>query len=157
MSQIRKHSFEAVSLLTAENGQLEVVMLPVHAQSAWVVPKMMILATVDSSERLWGYEWEGHEVPVLHLLPESQTPSHLVILEGNTTAHRVAVQIAGDIQSRWVRISDVKDIGLNELISDDSEEAVKLPYIYQPVQIDEVAYVVPDIDSIAHQLIDLDS
>lgn len=152
MQQVKKHSFEPVSLLTVENGVLELAIIPASNQPDWLVPKTLILAIDEYDEYIWTYLWQGQEVSVYHL-SERDKVSHLVVLEGNTDVHRLALQINGAVSYKNVRISDVKDAILPETmtggISDD--------FIYQTVSIDGVLYLVPEFDLISHRLVDLDS
>lgn len=197
MNQIRKHTFEAVSLLTAENGVLDLTVIPAVNQPDWVIPTSLILSVDEYHERIWTYLWQQQEVAVFHLLPRDQTPDKLVVLEGNTVVHRLALQTAGELHQLKIRISDVKDAELPEpyvsvaisniddnRIKDDgfnlyqptidvdneetdggqlviAEEQVRenvvLSYLFQTVIINDVYYMVPDLDKIAHQLVDLDS
>ena len=102
---------------------------------------------------------------VFHLLPEDQLPDKIIVLEGNTSDHRLALQTAGELQQLQVRISEVKDIELTEQVNNTEidetviplNENVMLSYLFQTVMINNTAYLVPDLDKIAHQLIDLDS
>lgn len=193
MNQIRKHTFEAVSLLTADNGMLEVTVVPAMNQPDWLIPSSLILTVNAYDERIWTYLWQQQEVAVFHLMPREQTPDKLIVLEGNTTVHRMALQTAGELRELKVRISDVKDIELparyisvaisnidNNKAKDDGfniyqqaraglddnktdaveehfRENVVLSYLFQTVVINDIPYLVPDLDKIAHQLVDLDS
>lgn len=167
MKQILKHSFEAVSLLTTNNGMLDVTIVPAVDQPDWIIPSSLILSVDDCSEHTWNYEWQQQEVAVFHLMPRHQTPDKMIVLEGNTSAHRIAIQTAGELRQLQARISDVKDIDLPEhfIKKDDKiddvqervQEDVVLSYLFQTVMIDNTLYMVPDLDKIAHQLVDLDS
>lgn len=186
MDKIKKHSFEAVSLLTKGNGMLEATIIPAVNQPDWIVPSALILDTTDCDERVWYYSWQQQEVAVFHLLPAEQIPSKMIILEGNTLTHRLALQTVGQLRNIQIRISDVKDIALpkeysdnlkdqiatTDIVSDESkDEARQLnvdnqiselnendirSYLYQTIVIDDVPYLIPDLDNIAHQLVDLD-
>ncbi len=188
MNQIIKHSFEAVSLLTTENGMLEVTIIPAENQPDWIIPSSLILSIDDYPERVWTYLWQRQEVAVFHLLPRGTAIDKTIVLEGNTVVHRVALQTAGDLQQIRVRISDVKDAELPEHYAqiaienndishieqptrDRSNDNIALPdidnrhfrenvitsYMFQTVSISDVIYLIPDLDKIAHQLVDLDS
>ncbi|WP_201527309.1 hypothetical protein [Psychrobacter frigidicola] len=195
MNQIRKHTFEAVSLLTADNGMLDVTLVPAMNQPDWIIPSSLILSVDDYEERIWTYLWQQQEVMVFHLLPRDQTPDKLIVLEGNTTVHRLALQTAGELRELKVRISDVKDAELPEryvdvaignidynkakddgfniykqissedegennrqdIVEEHFRENVVLSYLFQTVVIDDIPYIVPDLDKISHQLVDLDS
>lgn len=167
MKQILKHSFEAVSLLTTNNGMLDVTIVPAADQPDWIIPSSLILSVETCDDHRWNYDWQQQEIAVFHLLPRHQTPDKMLVLEGNTAAHRIALQTAGELRPLQVRISDVKDIDLPEQfnktdnkIAADSEpvkEDVVLSYLFQTVMIDNTLYLVPDLDKIAHQLVDLDS
>lgn len=195
MNQIRKHTFEAVSLLTADNGMLDVTIVPALNQPDWIIPSSLILSVDDYDERIWTYLWQQQEVMVFHLLPREHIPDKLIVLEGNTTVHRLALQTAGELRELKVRISDVKDAELParyvnvaisniddnkakddgfsiyqqsgveaeaennqpETVEEHFRENVVLSYLFQTVTIDGTPYLVPDIDKIAHQLVDLDS
>ncbi|MEN2750108.1 hypothetical protein AAIR29_00535 [Psychrobacter sp. FBL11] len=177
MSQIIKHSFEAVSLLTTDNGMLEVTIIPAANQPDWIIPSSLILSVDDHNERVWVYEWEQTKVAVFHLLPHDQPIDKTIVLEGNTNAHRFALQTAGDLHHMKVSISEVKDAELPEhhiqvSVDDDNntptssekeegavsaqfKENVITSYMFQVVTINDTPYLIPDLDKIAHQLIDL--
>lgn len=165
MKQILKHSFEAVSLLTTNNGMLDVTIIPAGNQPDWILPSSLILSVDDYDERILNYIWEQQEVAVFHLLPAEQEPDKMIVLEGNTSAHRLALQTAGELQQLQVRISDVKDAELPDSFKHGQSDASKgrfreddvLSYLFQTVMIDKTPYLVPDLDKIAHQLVDLDS
>lgn len=182
MSQIRKHNFEAISLLTAANGMLDVTIVPAMNQPDWIIPTDLILSVEPYQDRIWTYLWRDQEVAVFHLIAHEQTPDKLVVLEGNTTVHRLALQTAGELRHLKVNISDVKDTPLPERYAnlagnyvsesatiDDAEGAQQpvrgerfredtiVSYLFQTVIIDTVPYLVPDLEKIAHQLVDLDS
>ena len=166
MRQILKHSFEAVSLLTTNNGMLDVTIIPAFDQPDWIIPSSLILSVDDYSEYAAMYEWQ-QQVAVFHLLPRDQTPDKMVVLEGNTSAHRIALQTSGELRQLQARISEVKDIELPEhfiepnsnidTVYERVQENVVLSYLFQAVMIDDTLYLVPDLDKIAHQLVDLDS
>ncbi|SLJ85578.1 hypothetical protein [Psychrobacter sp. DAB_AL43B] len=167
MKQILKHSFEAVSLLTTNKGMLDVTIVPAFDQPDWIIPSSLILSVDEYSEHTWNYEWQQQEVAVFHMLPRHQTPDKMIVLEGNTSAHRIALQTAGELRQLQARISEVKDVELPEhfyktdsnidTVFERVQEDVVLSYLFQTVMIDNTLYLVPDLDKIAHQLIDLDS
>ncbi|MDE4455480.1 hypothetical protein [Psychrobacter sp. DAB_AL62B] len=167
MKQILKHSFEAVSLLTTNKGMLDVTIVPAFEQPDWIIPSSLILSVDEYSEHTWSYEWQQQEVAVFHMLPRHQTPDKMIVLEGNTSAHRIALQTAGELRQLQARISEVKDVELPEhfykidsnidTVFERVQEDVVLSYLFQTVMIDNTLYLVPDLDKIAHQLIDLDS
>lgn len=180
MSQIQKHAFEAISLLTAESGMIEMTMIPAMNQPDWIVPSSLILSVDDYDERVWSYGWQQQDVAVFHLLPRDQAVDKVIVLEGNTVAHRLALQTKGELKSRKVRISEVKDTELPERylhadaidsnqtkaalansdtdkVEDRFKEEDVTSYLFQTVVIDNEIYLVPDLDKIAHQLVDLDS
>lgn len=192
MNQIRKHTFEAISLLTASNGLLDVTIVPAVNQPDWIIPTDLILSVDEYAEWIWTYLWQQQEVAVFHLLPREQTPDKLIVLEGNTTVHRLALQTAGELRQLKVRISDVKDtelpahyiqmtnsqtddnFNINNAVENQSnnannesshqeldnirfQENAISSYLFQAVTIDDIYYSVPDLEKIAHQLVDLDS
>lgn len=166
MNKIQKHQFEPVSLLTAEHGVLEVTTIPAIGQPDWLVPTMLIMSVEEYHERIWTYLWQDQEVAVYHLVPKDIEVEKLIILEGNTDVHRLALQTAGELVTRRVRISDVKDVELSEeelanirLSVPNLSSANDKPenYLYQAVTLDGELFVVPDLDLIVHHLVDLDS
>lgn len=165
MKQILKHSFEAVSLLTTNNGMLDVTIVPASNQPDWIIPSSLILSVEDYQERISTYLWQEQNLAVFHLLPQDRIPEKIIILEGNTTEHRFALQTAGELRQLQARISDVKDTELPEQfvgtgvdeIEGQSDENVVLSYLYQTVMIDDNIYLVPDLDKIAHYLVNLDN
>lgn len=193
MKEILKHSFEAVSLLTTNNGMLDVTIVPAFNQPDWIIPSSLILSVDALDEHIWTYLWQQQEVAVFHLLSSEQVPDKIIVLEGNTAAHRMALQTAGELRQRQVRISEVKDGELPEQYHADNmshsdveraensnnkpvdatgdnpiggdidyvkerfQENVVQSYLFQTVIIDSIPYLVPDLDKIAHQLVDLDS
>ncbi|ERL56022.1 hypothetical protein [Psychrobacter aquaticus] len=164
MKQILKHSFEAVSLLTTSKGMLDVTIVPAFNQPDWLIPSSLILSVDDYAERVSTYDWQQQAVVVFHLLPQDQSPEKMLVLEGNTSDHRLALQTAGELQQLQVRISEVKDIDTPEQLNHTDidktvvpvNENVVLSYLFQTVTIDGKTYLVPDLDKIAHHLIDLD-
>lgn len=167
MRQMLKHSFEAVSLVTTNNGMLDVTIVPAFDQPDWIIPSSLILSVDECREYTWMYEWKDQEVAVFHMLPRDQTPEKMIVLEGNTSAHRIALQTAGELRQLQARISEVKDIELPEhfikpnsnidTVHERVQEDDVLSYLFQTVTIDNTLYLVPDLDKIAHQLVDLDS
>ena len=165
MKQILKHSFEAVSLLTTNNGMLDVTIVPASNQPDWIIPSSLILSVEDYQERISTYQWQEQNLAVFHLLPQDRIPEKIIVLEGNTTEHRFALQTAGELRQLQARISDVKDTELPEQFADagvdktegQSDENVVLSYLYQTVMIDDNVYLVPDLDKIAHHLVNLDN
>lgn len=170
MSQIIKHSFEAVSLLTTDNGMLDITIVPAQNQPDWVIPTSLILSVDDYDERVWTYLWAQQEVAVFHLTPRDQPNDKIIVLEGNTAIHRLALQTIGELRQIKVRISDVKDAELPEhyiettidnnerdIAEERFREDVITSYMFQAVTIDDTDYLIPDLDKIAHQLVDLDS
>lgn len=165
MNKIQKHQFEPVSLLTAEHGVLEVTIIPAIGQPDWIVPSMLIMDIKTYHERLWTYLWQEQELAVYHLVPKEIEVDKLIILEGNTDVHRLAIQTVGELITKQVRISDVKDVTLSDeelasiqlFISGLSKDADSQEnFVYQAVMLDGETYVVPDLDLIAHRLVDLD-
>jgi len=180
MNPILKHSFEAVSLLTTDNGMLEVTIIPAENQPDWIIPSSLILSVDDHNERVWAYSWEQQEIAVFHLLSHDKPIDKTIVLEGNTIVHRFALQTAGDLRQMKVSISDVKDADLpehyaqiamsnskgNNSVADSMgegktvdalfKEDVMTSYMFQTVTISDVAYLIPDLDKIAHQLTNLD-
>lgn len=200
-----KHSFEAVSLLTTRNGLLDVTIVPAVNQPDWLIPTSLILTIESYDERIWTYLWQQQEVSVYHLIPKEMPPEKLVILEGNTTVHRFALQTSGELRTRAIRISDLLDVKLpkpfvkverdknhedncrtgmnalypyqvekdqlekNQAVNNSNNETsapdtgkveiTYLPFVFQPVKFEDedTIYVIPDLDSIAHRLVDLDS
>ena len=58
MKNILKHSFEAVSLLTTNNGMLDVTIVPAFNQPDWVIPSGLILSVDDHQAYASRYEWQ---------------------------------------------------------------------------------------------------
>lgn len=166
MRQMLKHSFEAVSLLTNTNGMLDVTIIPALDQLDWIVPSSLILSVDEYSEYTPFYEWQQQKMAVFHMLPSDQMPDKMVVLEGNTSAHRIALQTSGELHQLQARISDMKDVELPEhfikpnsninTVHERVQEEVVLSYLFQTVMIDNTLYLVPDLDKIAHQLMDVD-
>ena len=165
MKQILKHSFEAVSLLTTTNGMLDVTIVPAFNQPDWVIPSSLILSVDEYDERTSTYHWQEQEVAVFHLLPQDEAVDKIIVLEGNTSEHRLALQTVGELHQLQVRISEVKDIEVPENVDrtniNETEvpfnENVMLSYVFQTVMIEDKVYLVPDLDKIAHQLVDASS
>lgn len=157
VGKVNKHTFEAVSLLILNKGQIEVTVIPVEGQLDWIVPSNMILEVVDLSERIWMYQWNHCDIAVYHLLESDSQPTKLVILEGSSDVHRVGLQITGELTQKQVGISQVKDLDAETSdISLSLESNPDAYYIFQQVWVDDVAYIVPDLDELAHRLVDLD-
>lgn len=160
MRKIAKHNFEAVSLLTVENGRLDISIIPAHNQPDWLVPTALIMQIIGFEERIWTYLYQNQEVSVYHLLDKNQAPDVLVLLEGNTDVHRLALQTTGTVVRKSVRINDIKDTTLPEDIKQNLQALSKdgsLDFMHQAVIMDNKLYIVPELDLITHQLVDLDS
>lgn len=177
MSPIIKHEFEAVSLLTTNNGRLEVTIIPAMNQPNWILPSHLLLSVEETQEHIQHYSWQQQQVAVFHLLPPSENPDKIIVLEGNTPAHRIGLQTAGELQQMQVRLSEVKDIELPEsylrMVDKSSnannladsinewqtppQEQVIRSYLFQTVMINELPYLIPDLDKIAHYLANSDS
>jgi hypothetical protein len=165
MTQILKHSFEAVSLLTTNNGMLDVTIVPAFNQPDWIIPSSLILSVDELQQQVSRYDWQQQDLAVFHLLLQDQAPDKMIVLEGNTTNHRFALQTAGDLRQLQARISEVKDVETPEQLSGANIEGREeyfdkndvSSYLYQTVMIDDEIYLVPDLDKIAHHLIDSDS
>lgn len=166
MRKIQKHQFEPVSLLTAERGIIEVTIIPAIGQPNWLVPTALIMSVDEYHERIWTYLWRGQEVSVYHLVPKDIEADKLVILEGNSDVHRLVLQTTGELMTKRVRISDVTDVTLSDeemagiwLSTPNlpNHEQKQESYLYQAVMLDGAIHVVPDLDLIAHRLVDLDS
>lgn len=79
----------------------------------------------------------------------------------------IALQTAGELRHLQARLSEVKGVELPEhfyktdsnidTVFERVQEDVVLSYLFQTVMIDNTLYLVPDLDKIAHQLINLDS
>lgn len=167
--QTKKHHFEAVSLLTPKQGKLSVSIIPALGQPHWLVPTALILGVYDTPEWVWNYQWRHpqgtQEVPVYPLVSRDIGVDKVIILEGNTDAHRLALQTRGNIEALEVKISDVKDTELDE----EEWQIIQnsLPYqgasynikniVYQTVMLAGEVYIVPNLDNIMHYLVDLDS
>ncbi|MBS9779361.1 MAG: hypothetical protein KGV51_01920 [Moraxellaceae bacterium] len=150
MKKIKKHQFEAVSLLTSHGGLLDISIVPVLGQPSWLIPTALILEVNDFNKFIDKYHWQEQEINVYHLLTKELPPKKMIVLEGNTPDHRIALQTSADIINKQYKISDVKD---TELPSDFIDI---IPFIYQTVKIEEEIYIVPDIDMIAHHLLELE-
>lgn len=165
MKQILKHSFEAVSLLTTNNGMLDVTIIPALNQPDWIIPSSLILSVDDYHEYTSTYQWQQQDITVFHLLPQEHTPDKIIVLEGNTTEYRFALQTAGELHQLQARISDVKDTELPDEfvqteVTNETEQACEgtvRSYLYQAVMMDERVYLVPDLDKIAHHLVNVDN
>ena len=165
MKQILKHSFEAVSLLTTTNGMLDVTIVPAFNQPDWLIPSSLILSLDEHDQHTSIYDWQDQEVSVFHLLPQDKAVDKIIVLEGNTSEHRLALQTAGELHQLQVRISEVKDIEVPENFDKTNinetavpfNENVMLSYLFQTVMIEDKVYLVPDLDKIAHQLVDVSS
>lgn len=170
MKKMKKHEFEPVSLLTVENGVLELAIIPTKNQPYWLVPKSLILAIEPYDERIGTYLWkkpngDSQDVAVYHLIDKQTTPDKLVVLEGNMDVYRLALQTAGEIDYIQVRISDVKDVELPSKVQEQiksstpnlfEDESRQLDFMYQAVAIGDTTYIIPDIDLIISHLVDLD-
>lgn len=163
MNQNLKHSFEAVSLLTTDNGMLDVTMIPAVNQPDWIIPSSLILSIDDYQQWVSTYSWQQQQLAVFHLQPHAQDLDKVIVLEGNTAEYRIALQTKGELRRVPLRISDVRDIELPQdykqiaTTLDTDYEQVKenelLSYLFQTVMIDDIPYLIPDLDKIADQLV----
>ncbi len=179
MNKIEKHSFEAVSLLTAANGMLAATVIPALNQPDWIVPSSLILDSIEykgednsgSASGIKYYSWQQQQIAVFHLLPKAQLADSVVILEGNSVEQRLALKTIGQPRQIEVSISEVQDCELpqqysvraDNIINDSNDELnedlvsedLLYSYLFQAISIDDTVYMVPDLDKIAHQLVTL--
>lgn len=169
MSPILKHSFEAVSLLTTDNGMLDITIIPAQHQPDWLIPSALILSVDDYQEHLDTYEWQQQQLAVFHLQPQEQGFDKIIVLEGNTAKHRIALQTTGELRQARLRISDMHDIELPQSYQDIAtitgdtntdysqvKETELMSYMLQTVMINETTYLIADLDKIAHHFAYLD-
>ena len=156
VDKVNKHTFEAVSLLILNRGLIDITIIPVEGQCDWVIPSNLLFKVIDLSKRVVTYQWQDDDIVVYDLLATDSQPTHLLILEGSSDAHRMGLQIRGELTQKQVGISQVKDIEESDkqgaAFADESNEQ----YVFQKVRIDGQEYVVQDLDELAYQLIDLD-
>ena len=163
MSPILKHSFEAVSLLTTDNGMLDITIIPAQHQPDWLIPSALILSVEDYRARVDTYEWQQQQLAVFHIQPQEQDFDKIIVLEGNTSEHRIALQTTGELRQTRLRISDMYDIELPQSYQDMAittadtdtdysqvKETELMSYMLQTVMIDDKPYLIPDLDKIAH-------
>lgn len=158
MGKMKKHTFEAVSLLALKKGLIDITIIPVQGQLDWLVPTNLILDNIELDQRIWTYQWQDFDVAIYHLVEKGNQPTKLIILEGSNDVYRVGLQINGELAHRQVSISDVKDIEGSLKFKQDGATSTDddTDYIFQKVQIEGVEYIVPDLDELAHRLVDLD-
>ncbi len=179
MNKIEKHSFEAVSLLTAANGMLAATIIPAMDQPDWIVPSSLILDSIEykdeensgGASEIKYYSWQQQQIAIFHLLPEAQLADSIVILEGNSVEQRLALKTTGQPRQIEVSISEVQDCELpqqysvmtdnisseinDELNEDLVSEDLLNSYLFQAISIEDTVYMVPDLDKIAYQLVTL--
>lgn len=156
----KKQGFGAVTLLNASTGLLDITVIPVANQPDWVIPSNIVLDVQPMQEKIWTYLWQQpstnkkqikdtrhqQEVAVYHLYNKTELPEKVVVIEGMTDVHRIALQIQGELKQQQVKISDVKD----------ADEKLPVPYNFQTVLLNGKLCVVPDLDRLSHYLVDLD-
>lgn len=168
MNQILKHAFEAISVLTTDNGMLEATIIPANNQPDWVIPSGLVLNVADYQKRIDSYLWQQQQLAVFHLQPYGQSLDKIIVLEGNTAEHRIALQTMGELRQIQIRISDVQDMALPQeyqhrvttpVSADTAHIQVKedelMSYLFQTVMINEMPYLIPDLDKIAHQIVNV--
>ena len=159
---------EHIGILSVTTGQLDIVKIPVMDAPDWILPQSLILSVEPYSERIWNYIWHNQDVSVYHLLPKDQMPDHLVIVESVTDVHRIALQIKGEVSYHSVRIADLKDADeqiYEETLKQQQTEAQPTSqrqinqqnFVFQPVIFEGEVCVIPDLDTLSHFLVDLDS
>lgn len=172
---------ENIGILSVTTGQLDIARIPVMGAPDWIVPRSLILSIEPYQERIWNYLWRGQDVAVYHLLPKTETPDRLVIIESVTDVHRIALQIQGNVTYHSVRIADLKDadettyrqtmadlypnrsvVTSNEAVTEPMKPSTKpqinqQEFVFQPVMFEDDLCVIPDLDSLSHFLVDLDS
>lgn len=169
---------EHIGILSVTTGQLDIVRIPVLDAPDWILPQALILSVEPYTERIWNYIWRNQDVSVYHLLPKNQAPDHIVIVESVTDVHRIALQIQGEVTYHSVRIADLKDADeqtyeqtLAHLYPQRLEQLKQQPetqatsqrqinqqhFVFQPVIFENEVCVIPDLDTLSHFLVDLDS
>lgn len=173
----------AINLISATKGTLEIAKIPVVGKPDWIIPRALILAIDDYADRIWTYLWQNQDVSVFHLLPRDRTPEKLVVVESITDAHRIGLQLQGEVTFHTVRLTDLRDATEEELqqhadvvqnfapsdeLSDSQTTASptnslaptvtpEQDFVFQPVMFEGELCVVPDLDKLSHYLVDLDS
>ena len=82
----------------------------------------------DYNERTSTYTWQQQEVAVFSLLAQDMTAEKMIVLEGNTTEHRLALQTAGELRQLQVRIAEVKDVEIPEQFRDTNIDEAEIPF-----------------------------
>lgn len=186
MSEPRINYFNrsnAVSLISATTGVLEITKIPVTDQPDWIIPQTLILAIDDYQDRIWTYIWKNQEVSIYHLLPREIQPEKIVVVESITDAHRIGLQIQGEITFHSIKLTDLRDVTPEELqnneffvpavaqtgneVTSEAQTPVSAnlaptvtpeqDFVFQPVMFQGELCVVPDLDKLSHYLVDLDS
>lgn len=176
---------EHIGILSVTRGQLHIAKIPVIGAPDWIIPKDLILAIEGYQDRIWNFLWQGQDVSIYHLLPKTEQPESIVVLESVTDVHRIGLQIQGEVSYHAVRISDLKDVDANiyqqtletqyphileqeaeqkrknEALLENNQVAFYQPteqdYVFQPVMFENELCVIPDLDKMSHFLVDLDS
>lgn len=165
-----------VSLLSATTGVLEIAKIPVVDKPDWIIPQALILTIDEYTDRIWTYRWKNQDVAIYHLLPKNMPADRIVVVESITDAHRIGLQIQGEVTFHTVRLSDLKDATEEELQShnfiaqsfdDNAQEQIvaswppvvahEQDFVFQPVMFNGELCVVPELDKLSHYLVDLDS
>lgn len=168
MKQIDKHRFETLSMLTVDKGQLDVTFIPVKNRPDWVLPSVLIIHVDKFTEIQDIIVWQDQNIAAYSLLSADQRPNKVVILEGETVNHRIALLIHGELNQQQVKISDAKDIDYYEDLninptssSLDLEKpentynfdiSNNISFIFQMIEIDGRVYSVPDLDVLSDYL-----
>lgn len=170
---------EHIGILSVTTGQLDIVKIPVVGAPDWILPQSLILSVEPYRERIWNFLWRNQDVVVYHLLPKTVQPDYIVVVESVTDVHRIGLQIQGEISYHSVRIADLKDVDdttyqqvlaekyperLEQLIQQQAPvqpsyqpQLNQQSFVFQPVILAGEICVIPDLDSLSHFLVDLDS
>ncbi|WP_296403636.1 hypothetical protein [Psychrobacter sp.] len=160
MNNIPSQQLNARELLMLNQGSMYVTFIPTSSKFDWVIPTALIIGIKACEAPLRECEWQGRTLPVFSLLAPDTKPDSLIVLEAESDMHRLALIVKGQLKQLQIRITDIKDIEQSKLATASGQHELdatheQKEYEYQQVIIDNITYMVPDLQRLTNHLIEV--
>lgn len=137
----------SAAMLGTGTVDIAVLEIPSDVSSNWLIPESLLLDNIDDVETsLKIYQWQGQDIAVYNLCDATHQMASLVLIESVADPYRVGLLYQGDIKKHKLKISDIKDANIDNTY----------PYMFQAVIVNQTNFMIPALDKLSHELIDLD-
>lgn len=149
MASLAEHSklLNSAAMLGTGTVDIAVIEIPSDISSNWLIPESLVLDNIQDVEaNLKIYRWEGQDIALYSLCEATQQTANLLLIESVADPYRVGLLYQGNVKQHKLKISDIKDANLDNTY----------PYMFQAVIVNESNCMIPELDKLSHELIDLD-